>query len=107
MVAAFLALDRALFASALSLPAVYTPPAGAPVACRVIRCRGEALARLAEVGVNRAPDLFDLRAVDVAQPVEGATLAVTENGATATYRVRAAVPDTSRLAWRLDCARQA
>ena len=108
MTAAFAAMDRVLFASpVLSLAATYTAPSGSAVAVRVIRCRGDALARLGEIGINRPADLFDVRVADVAQPVEGATLVVTEHGADCTYRVRAVVPDTSRLAWRLDCARQA
>ncbi|BBK30308.1 hypothetical protein EDC65_2246 [Stella humosa] len=104
----FAAMDRVLFASpVLSLAATYTAPAAAPVAVRVIRCRGDALARLGEVGINRPADLFDLRAADVPVPIRGAALAVTEGGVTAQYQVRAVTPDTSRLVWRLDCARQA
>lgn len=81
--------------------ATYTAPAsGSPaVALRVIRREAPRDVALGFSGAALpAATMADVRVSDLAQPVEGAALAI---GA-ASYRVRSFDRDSERLVWRLD-----
>lgn len=97
----FAAMVDTVFDSPLGADAVYTAPASGAVgvAVRVVRRLQSSDAALFEPGAVAAAHGFDLRVAEIAQPEEGATLAIDEVGS---FRVKSYSPDGEHLVWRLD-----
>jgi len=96
----FAAATAAIFATAVAVPATYTPPAGAPVSVPVILRRPDATLTPGGVGFSAPSVVIDVEAARVAQPVAGGTFAV--NGVV--YTIQAPPQrDALRLVWSCPC----
>lgn len=97
----FAAMIDTVFDSPLGADAVYTAPASGAVgvAVRVVRRLQSSDAALLDPGAVAAAHGFDLRVSEIAQPEEGAALAIDGIGA---FRVQSFSPDGEHLVWRLD-----
>lgn len=88
----------------LGSPANYTPPGGPASSCLVMRTRPDAIMSPAMTPIVEASDAIDVRAKEVAQPVEGGTFQLLddEGAVTATLIVaaRPVTADAERLIWR-------
>lgn len=83
----------------LGADAVYTPPSGSPVPCRVLLGQGDAEWRDHGPGVTTPARIAELRVSEVPVVKEKGLLAI--GGQTFTVQ-RASQPDDDRLLWRAE-----
>lgn len=88
------------------VPATYTPAAGAPIDCTVIRTERspDALVQFGQTAVIAAARLFEARASEVPTPARGDTLTVDGDTLTVSAEPRHPDGDHDRLLWLLECA---